>query len=67
MKWCVFSLASPNILTNAIQRSLADIAETLHDDEDVMLAKLEELLSVGDEGHDQFNYIALEEDGKKLA
>jgi hypothetical protein len=46
---------------------LADIAETLHDDEDVMLGKLEELLSVGDEGHDQFDYIALEEDGKKLA
>ena len=63
----MFFCDEPNYLTNAIQRSLADIAETLHDDEDVMLAKLEELLSVGDKGHDQFNYIALEEDGKKLA
>ena len=63
----MFFCDEPNCLTNAIQRSLADIAETLHDDEDVMLAKLEELLSVCDEGHDQLDYIALEEDGKKLA
>jgi hypothetical protein len=46
---------------------LADITETLHDDEDVMLSKLEELLSVGDEGHDEFNCIVLEEDRKKVA
>ena len=63
----MFFCDEPSYLTSAIQRSLADIAETLHDDEDAMLAKLEELLSVGDEGHDQFNYITLEEDGKKLA
>ena len=37
------------IVTHALQRGLADIHDTLHDDEDAMADKLEQLLVVSDE------------------
>jgi hypothetical protein len=50
-----------------MQRGLADISETLHDDEGVLMAKLEELLEVGDENDDENSYREVDEVGKKLA
>ena len=41
------------IVTDALQRGLADIFDTLHDDEDAMVDKLEQLLVVSDEVEDE--------------
>lgn len=41
-----------SLLTHAMQRSLVEISETLNDDEDAVVAKLEDLLHVETEAED---------------
>ena len=41
-----------SLLTRAMQRSLVEISETLNDDEDAVVAKLEDLLHVETEAED---------------